>query len=255
MAFAVIFMVLTVGCSKKGKLVFDEYELQRNINNDSVRFELSIVAELPKPNCKGEVADSIRLFLSRSLFSIEQIEEPNAMLKRYADTVLANYCADMRDFRRVAGFTDLFHQEIVGVANILSPELLSYDKSTYLYYGGSQGQRRFNSYVFSLVDGKCLLEEDLYQEGKEEELSKLLTEALKELTHGEFQELVIPNNNFTVIDEGIVYRYDGFELNTFEIPAVECIDLQIPSEKILPLLKEESVVYKYLNSQLNAEAK
>ncbi len=250
MVFAMILVVLSTGCSKRSKLSFGEYELQRTINNDSVRFDLSVSVDFPKQNSKGAVADSIRLFLSRNLFSIDQPGDPDALLKQYADTVLANYCAEMRDFRRVAGFTDPFKEEIVGTANELSVDLLTYDKAMYIYYGGAQGQRRFESFVFSLVDGKRLLEEDVFLGEQMEALSALLTAALKEQMQGEIEQEVVPNNNFTIIPEGILYRYDGYELNTFDIPAVESLDLLVPTDKVLPLLRQETPVYKYLSTSV-----
>lgn len=255
MVFAMILVVLTTGCSKRSKLSFGEYELQRTIDNDSVRFDLSVSVDFPKQNSKGAVADSIRLFLSRNLFSIEQPGDPDALLKQYADTVLANYCAEMRDFRRVAGFTDPFKEEIVGTANELSSELLTYDKAMYVYYGGAQGQRRFESFVFSLVDGKRLMEGDIFLDEQMEALTTLLTEALKTQIQGEIEHEVIPNNNFTVIPEGILYRYDGYELNTFDIPAVESVDLLVEKDKVLPLIRPESPVYKYLSTVVVEEEK
>ncbi|MDO4190313.1 MAG: hypothetical protein Q4D14_01320 [Bacteroidales bacterium] len=249
---AVVVMTAIVGCTKRSSIDFDVYTVEHVVENDSVRFNLEVSVDFPKPNCTGEAVDSIRLFLVRTMFGMNQLEEPNALLQRYRDTVFANYCAEMREFRRVAGFTDAFVEEVVGNANVLNDTLLSYDHAVYLYYGGSQGQRRFNSYVFNLSTGARLTESDLFRDEEMTSLSALLTQTLTELVE-KTVDSVMPNGNFAVEEEGIRYRYDSYELNTFEIPAVESIDLMLPTEKVLPIMRTNSIVYHYLSTVTTAK--
>lgn len=243
------------GCFGRGdKLVWDEYSTTRSVENDSVRFFVDISIDFPKNNSRGAVADSLRHFLSMALFSIECPDNADRMVEQYIDTVYSNYCLDMRDFRRAAGFTDAFREEIMGSANQLNDSLLCYDKAVYLYYGGAQGQRRVQSYVFNLHTGRLITEDDMLKADMQQQLAQLIAEALAQYTQEEAMQTIEPNGNFLVLPEGLIWRYDGYELNTFEIPAVESVDLQIPAEKILPLLKEDGLVYKFLKSQ-NTETK
>ena len=132
--------------------------------------------------------------------------------------------------------------------------LLSYTVSFENYTGGAHGAHAYNNHVIDLATGKPLTEEDIFNEGYQEELAKLLVDQIakdnnltdaKELENiGFFSvEEIFPNGNFLVDETGITYSFNEYEIAAY---VVGVINVHLPFEAIQHLMREDSPIFKLI---------
>ena len=109
------------------------------------------------------------------------------------------------------------------------------------FRGGAHGIQTVCYLVFDAETGKTVSESDLFKDGYREPLTGLLRagvlesfsydEELKGLLD---MENVVPNGNFTLDAEGIMWVYQPYEVGPY---ALGVVSASVPWEDLIPLLK------------------
>ena len=116
------------------------------------------------------------------------------------------------------------------------------------YTGGAHGSNTSTNCVFDLHSGQPISEKDIFKEGYEKDLSKLIIKDLvrqndltdkKELEKVGFfsVEEIYPNDNFLVSKKGLTYTYNEYEITPY---AMSKITVNLPFKDLKPLLKDEN---------------
>lgn len=124
-------------------------------------------------------------------------------------------------------------------------DVISYRTATYTYTGGAHGSTWEANLNFDRKSGKLLEQEDVFAEGFEGQVRKLL---MKHLNDGRDENSQIsllvdeiePNGNFTIGPEGITFTYNQYEIAAY---AFGIIDILIPADEIKPYLKAGTGFY------------
>lgn len=124
-------------------------------------------------------------------------------------------------------------------------DVISYRTATYTYTGGAHGSTWEANLNFDRKSGKLLEQEDVFAEGFEGQVRKLL---MKHLNDGRDENSQIsllvdeiePNGNFTIGPEGITFTYNQYEIAAY---VFGIIDILIPAEEIKPYLKAGTGFY------------
>ncbi|MDR0743510.1 MAG: RsiV family protein [Tannerella sp.] len=129
-------------------------------------------------------------------------------------------------------------------------DLLSYTVSVDFYTGGAHGQQGCNNFVIDLKTGNELEENDIFIENYQDDLSKIIVDAIAlnnnvadplELEDMGFfnVEEIYPNNNFYVNEDGITYTFNRYEIAAYFVGIIE---VTLPFDKIRHLMLENSPV-------------
>lgn len=129
--------------------------------------------------------------------------------------------------------------------------------SNYIYEGGAHGSNTVRYYNITRKTGSVISEMDLFNEGYEDELSKVMVECLLQSLHktspadleseGFFDsEKIRPNGNFIINEKGLTYCFNEYEIAPY---AMGTIFITIPYEKLDALLKQEAPVRKFMNQK------
>lgn len=124
-------------------------------------------------------------------------------------------------------------------------DVISYRTATYTYTGGAHGSTWEANLNFDRKSGKLLEQEDVFAEGFEGQVRKLL---MKHLNDGRDENSQIsllvdeiePNGNFAIGPEGITFTYNQYEIAAY---AFGIIDILIPADEIKPYLKAGTGFY------------
>jgi hypothetical protein len=129
-------------------------------------------------------------------------------------------------------------------------DLLSYTVSVDYYTGGAHGAQGYNNFVIHLKTGNELEENDIFIENYQDDLSKIIVDAIAsdnnvtdplELEGMGFFNVkeIYPNNNFYVDENGITYTFNKYEIAAYFVGK---IDVTLPFDKIRHLMLENSPV-------------
>ena len=117
----------------------------------------------------------------------------------------------------------------------------NYTLSYYSYRGGAHGILTVSQLVFDAKTGALLAENDFFREGYREPVSRLLQAAVqKALTYDEEllplvdPDLVAPNGNFSVDQEGITWVFQPYEIGPY---ALGLVNATVSWEDLTPYLK------------------
>jgi len=124
------------------------------------------------------------------------------------------------------------------------------------YTGGAHGSHSFNNHVISLSTGKMLTEDDIFIEGYQDKLAKIITDRLavdnkvanpQDLENIGFFAVdeIVPNGNFLIDAKGITYTYNEYEIAAY---VVGPIHVHLTFDDVLPLLKPDTEVRKLIKS-------
>lgn len=231
-------------------LTFETFEKQQQIENIAEEFRLDMRVELPVKGRSKAVCDSVRKQLMQLIFGIVKPNvAPQQLLQLYFDSAYAGYKRDREAIGNVKVAFDPFHEQMDGTVTLMTDSLLCYDLQTDTYYGGAHSQTTFNSYVFDLLTGCRLTEADLFLPEVDEQLLQLLSDCfVRELGEAFRGVKIMPNGNFTIIDEGLLYRINAYDLQ--EACVADNVDLLLPAADVLPLMKPNTVVSDYLKQHI-----
>lgn len=138
------------------------------------------------------------------------------------------------------------------------PELLEGNLVTFVYenfenYTAQPGIKRHQYLAFDLKTGRRLHEQDFFDCSNENraEIDKLLNTALEEFVEADTNGLVIDqfnrgklhmNDNFRISAQSLFYHFDPGVIASAELGP---INVEIPSYKFHPFLRQESLLFHY----------
>jgi hypothetical protein len=114
-----------------------------------------------------------------------------------------------------------FFTAVKGSVLYCDSNILSYQRTLYTYAGGAHGMNTKINYVFDIKTGEQLTEEDIFGQGFERKVGKLLDEKAKALraegllpAEDEFYNdwYIEPNGNFALTDSSIIYTFNPYEI-------------------------------------------
>jgi len=197
--------------------------------------------------------------------------------KSYIDTYFQRYRQDAENFREnrfdkdpLSALTDSSYSTLEEEADKLRSEFYSYyetltDTVTYNQNdlislqvrsvsnkGGSESYETFRNFVIDLKTGNILSEKDIFIEGYEPQLRRIIiNKLLKQNGVNDISELeqlgyfgvneIVPNRNFLVDAKGITFIFNKGEYSAYLISAPVIF---IPYEEIRHLLRENTTVWK-----------
>ena len=268
----------------ENKITFDSVRVERTVpllkGQEEPNCEVQVTYTFP-----GNYEDKVVLQEIQQHFMGIFLEEgetsddlaPKQIIERYADNYIneymqleSEYSEGLEMARKLHGnhWSDENSQEegadpVAGVKadysyyDIISNEitynahnLLSYTAEYSTYSGGAHGRNVIYNYTLDLTNGHVLLESDLYVDGYQNELAKLLvagiaenngvedSKALEDMGYYSIDE-IFPNGNFYVTDKGAHYSFNEYDIAAYAIGNSEVF---IPYEKLRHLLKPGSPV-------------
>lgn len=197
--------------------------------------------------------------------------------KSYIDTYFQRYRQDAENFREnrfdkdpLSALTDSSYSTLEEEADKPRSEFYSYyetltDTVTYNQNdlislqvrsvsnkGGSESYETFRNFVIDLKTGNILSEKDIFIEGYEPQLRRIIiNKLLKQNGVNDISELeqlgyfgvneIVPNRNFLVDAKGITFIFNKGEYSAYLISAPVIF---IPYEEIRHLLRENTTVWK-----------
>jgi len=199
--------------------------------------------------------------------------DPASAVETYVKNYVENYIHDAAIYRKNATLPGELVEEIHGHdqnGNTLSDSFYSYYESisdTIIYNrhglisfqvrqsnnkGGAASYQLYRNHVFNLKQGAPVIESDLFKAGYDTALRNLIIASLLEQNGvkrvEELEELgffgiheIVPNKNFLLNDEGIIYTFNKGEYSAYQLDAPE---IMIPYGSIRSLLREQNVASK-----------
>ena len=193
-------------------------------STDSLKVD--IILELPVKGLRSEALGNIRDDIEYEVFRTHS-------LTSYLETLVDRY----REYDE--GFIFSWDEMVEG--RFLEPygDMQSYLLYRYEYTGGAHGIDYENGLTYNLKDGSRVWESDLFIEGYETELSRILTARLPESAGSDVYEMLFartiePNGNFYITPSGITYIYGRYEIGPYVIGIVH---VDVPWEDLKELLK------------------
>lgn len=118
--------------------------------------------------------------------------------------------------------------------------------------GGKISYENIRNYVINLSSGELLSESEIFVPGYDIALRTIIQNELMVLygvkTIEDLEDLgffgvdeIIPNNNFLLTNDGIIYTYNKGEYSAYQLPSS---DVLIPYTHIQSILREDSIAYK-----------
>lgn len=222
-------------------------------SKDSLMTEITI--EVPSGGVKDEVLKKMREDLTAAVFGEKHRSSDAAgALAMFKSDIAGQYREDNISLLKDMGYAgDIDGMENTEGAPMLTwqniieghfmPQygnLCSYVIYEYNFTGGAHGTDNETGLTFDLTTGEILSEEDIFREGYEEGLSKVLSTHLKDsfADSGDYDMLFVkeiaPNGNFYVTPEGITYLYGRYEIGPYVIGLVH---VAVPWIEMTDLLK------------------
>lgn len=212
---------------------------------DSLTVKMDI--EYPDP-LDNESAMKIADAISGTLFGSGYAGmEPSEAAKAWADSLASDYResnlelldmlekdGDQGPFMGMSWSTDK-QGKVTGTFR----NIINYKAVTYTYTGGAHGSTWEANMNFDSDSGKLLEQEDVFAEGFEKQVSKLLAEHLNDGRDAEsaislLTDDIEPNGNFIISQEGVTFTYNQYEIAAY---AFGVIDILIPADEIKPYLR------------------
>lgn len=200
---------------------------------------------------------------------------PQEAVEAYITNYIENYTYDADTYRESVSDMMALNELIPGID--LNDSEHNVDESFYSYYeslsnsiaynfhgiisfqveqsnnkGGATSYVSFRNYVIDVHDGLQITEYELFKAGYDQALQHLIITSLLEQnnvkTVEELEDLgffgireIIPNGNFLLNDQGIIYTYNKGEYSAYQLEAPEVF---IPYSAIRSLLRDHTAVAK-----------
>lgn len=214
---------------------------------DSPKAHIELSVLLPEP------ADSfqlIRTAILDALFGMDTLYSlpDENILQVFSDDYFTKYIESNIDIYD-GGFSFNWEMLATSTINMNREGLLVYRVDQYGYTGGAHGMGVSRFLVFDTDAMKQLSLEDIFTDGFEDELGRLLEkeyraryfigdeEALTEA--GLFDDHIFPSENFFLTSNGMVFFYNPYELAPYSMGS---ISISLHKNEILHLLKEDAPV-------------
>ena len=168
------------------------------------------------------------------------------------DELANNFFAEYETVRKEFPVSWPYQFELTGSVLLNRPELLTVDLSYYAFTGGAHGNSHTEYFVFDTMTGKRLELNDVFEQGFEERLNKLIDSRYRQMKglsptdrlDGEkgmlFENYIHFNDNFALTDQGVSFVYNNYEITAYafgptkiELPYSELADILKPRFKDL----------------------
>ncbi|MDR2969042.1 MAG: DUF3298 and DUF4163 domain-containing protein [Tannerellaceae bacterium] len=235
----------------------ESYHLLEDSDNPKCELQLSFT-------CPEEYADMEILGKIQKLFILSYFGEtydtysPQEAVNKYVENYLQMYRELEADYKQDLKNADTatveswyaYYEMSSNEITFNADNLLSYTVSFENYTGGAHPSHTVSNHVIDLTKGEFIREADIFMDGYEAPLSRLLVEAIagendledvKELENIGFFSIdeIYPNDNFSIDETGITYMFNEYEIAAY---AVGITSVHFPFEKIKHLLRPESPV-------------
>lgn len=237
-----------VSCNTNTELSTEYYEVQvkealTEGAEDSISVSVSL--EYPVSGVSKQVLNRITSHILGKGTNSEETDIQKAVeeyisttVTNYKETNLPLYEEVQQMGSRLSGMTweDMLNGFFSGYYN----NMVSYTLSAFSYTGGAHGNSGVYCVNFNLKDGSIVQESDLFKEGYEETLSKLLTshlpEALPDPSHYEalFVKELTSNGNFCISEDYLTYMYGEYEIGPYYLGTIE---ISIPWSELESILE------------------
>lgn len=197
--------------------------------------------------------------------------------KSYIDTYFQRYLQDAEDYREnrfdkdpLSALTDglysaseadaseprsefySYYETLTDTVTFNQNDLISLQVRHVSNKGGRESYETLRNFVIDLKTGNILSEKDIFREGYESQLRRIIiNKLLKQNGVNDISELeqlgyfgvdeIIPNKNFLVDAKGITFIFNKGEYSSYLINAPVIF---IPYDEILHLLRENTTVWK-----------
>ena len=183
----------------------------------------------------GWIADSTAL-------SAVPGDSASITIEEFADNFFAEYEAVRKEFP----VSWPYQFELTGSVLLNRPELLTVDLSYYAFTGGAHGNSHTEYFVFDTMTGKRLGLNDVFEQGFEERLNKLIDSRYRQMKglsptdrlDGEkgmlFENYIRFNSNFALTDKGVAFFYNQYEIAAY---AYGTTKIDLPYRELAGILK------------------
>ena len=223
----ILLVIILVDCSSKKNDLFETKSYSCEIVNEDLNLQFEFTGEIELPTTK--MGDSHKLLqenILSALFGSEFADHPTKkVLQIYADSSFVEYEKVYEEIYENNPIepTDTFNfiTDVKGKVLYCDSNILSYQRELYTYAGGAHGMNTKINYVFDIKTGEQLTEEDIFEQGFERKVGKLLDEKAKALRaegllpeENEFYNdwYIEPNGNFALTDSSIIYTFNPYEI-------------------------------------------
>lgn len=223
----ILLVIILVGCSSNNNDFFETKSYSCEIVKEDFNLHFEFTGEIELPTEK--IGDSYKLLQNNilsALFGSEFANYPTKkVLQIYADSSFVEYEKVYEEIYENNPIepTDTFNfiTDVKGKVLYCDSNILSYQRELYTYAGGAHGMNTKINYVFDIKTGEQLTEEDIFEQGFERKVGKLLDEKAKALRaegllpeENEFYNdwYIEPNGNFALTDSSIIYTFNPYEI-------------------------------------------
>lgn len=246
--------LLTVSCGRKQafKTAALSYEdslavVTVTMPGEMPMLRISASVEYVTGETSEEVLNTVNGIISEVMFNETELTDvPQSAEKHFAD-IRADYrsaCEEITDM--VALDEDYPMLATINWAYVYSGKFLESYKNyipylvdNYIYTGGAHGGRTVICRNFNVKDGSAAAEDDIFIDGYETKLTRLLAEKAveavgEENTESLWTENIKPNGNFILSNDGIRYIFNQYEIAPY---ALGVIEIQINWDEIKDIVK------------------
>ncbi|MBO5345533.1 MAG: DUF3298 domain-containing protein [Paludibacteraceae bacterium] len=225
----ILLVITLVGCSSEKDDLFETKSYSCEIVNKELNLQFEFTGEIELPTTKmGDSHKLLQESIISALFGSEFADySTKKVLRVYADSSFVEYEKVYEEIYDHAECTIdnaqicNFETHVKGWVLYCDSNILSYQRELYTYAGGAHGMNTKTNYVFDIKTGKRLTEEDIFGQGFERKIGKLLDEKANTLrsksilpTEDEFYNdwYIEPNGNFALTDSSIIYTFNPYEI-------------------------------------------
>ncbi|MBE6253345.1 MAG: DUF3298 domain-containing protein [Bacteroidales bacterium] len=205
---------------------------------DSLFFSASV--EYIVTGMKVEVRQKINSAIVTQAFDLENSEGSlEEVAIRYRENLIDEY---MNENAVLENGIRTWEDRISGNFQPRYKDYRNYQISYYSFRGGAHGIQTLSNIVFDNKTGDVVREQDLFTPGYEEPVAQLLRLAVKtsmeeedpELMQLVQLELVVPNGNFCVREDGVEWLFQPYEVGPY---ALGIVSATLSWEELKPFLK------------------
>lgn len=252
--------------SADNEIVFDTIRTVQNyhLDNDSTKPSCNLKIAFVYPSeYKNEAAlKSLQdIFISHFLDESYIGLSPENAVESYKKAYIENYIEDARIFSREKYEHDdsevysSYYEIDNNSVTFNKGGIVSFQKSRTNYKGGAASYDLIENFNIDLKTTKLIMEDDIFNEGYEKALGVIFKDHLLKINKvktvfdlenlGYFDvEEIMPNGNFLLDDTGITYLFNRGEHSGYKL---DPITVFIPYKDITPLIKEGSVISKFVS--------
>jgi hypothetical protein len=226
-------------------------------NNPNCNLQINFVFPAEFKN-KEALAAVQRQFISSCMGESYEKLAPAEAVARYVEQYLEEYKKLEQDFlaekendhdhEASAGSWFSFYEYFFNEITYNKNDLLCYTVHYENYTGGAHGSHSDTSHIIDLNTGLPLTETDLFVEGFQEDLAKVIVRKIAQKNQaksaGELEDMgffsveeIYPNGNISVDDNGITYHFNEYEIAAYVVGPTEVF---IPYDEIKQLLRKDS---------------